>query len=95
MDLRCCLFRCLNKYSRKSVLGRCALLGEVNPQGLKNFGARGWLWIQKLLPLLLVYLRGDYIYTLGGEGGIGCAFGKLYGQHPDLVMRGRIKISTR
>ena len=41
-----------------------------------------------------MYLRGDYIYTLGGEGGIGCAFGKLYGQHPDLVMRGRIKIKV-
>ena len=57
---------------------------------LDNFFFTDPLPINNNLPL--VYLRGDYIYTLGGEGGIGCAFGKLYGQHPDLVMRGRIKI---
>ena len=41
----------------------------------------------------LVYIFGDSIYVLGGEGGSGCAFGKLYGQHLELVLRGRISLT--
>ena len=30
------------------------------------------------------------ILVVGGESNTGCAFGKLYGQHPKLVMKGKI-----
>jgi len=59
---------------------------------LDNFFFTDPLPINNNLPL--VYLRGDYIYTLGGETGTGCVFGKMYGQHTELVLRGRIKINN-
>lgn len=40
----------------------------------------------------MVYIHKDYIYLLGGEGGSGCVFGKLYGQHLTLFMRAKIKV---
>ena len=39
-----------------------------------------------------VEIHDDYIYVLAEETGTGCAFGKAYGQHPALVMRGKITI---
>jgi hypothetical protein len=40
----------------------------------------------------LVAVDSRYIYVIGGEAGTGCAFGKLYGQHAELVLRGEIII---
>ena len=34
--------------------------------------------------------HNDTIYVIGGETNTGCAFGKLYGQHPKLVLKGKI-----
>ena len=41
----------------------------------------------------MVYIHKDYIYLLGGEGGSGCAFGQVYGQHLTMFLRARITIS--
>ena len=40
-----------------------------------------------------IYIHKDYIYLLGGEGGSGCAFGQVYGQHLTMFLRARITIS--
>ena len=37
-----------------------------------------------------VTIHNDTIYVVGGESNTGCAFGKLYGQHPKLVLKGKI-----
>ena len=39
-----------------------------------------------------VAIKNDTIFIIGGETNTGCVFGKLYGQHPKLVMKGKILI---
>ena len=42
------------------------------------------------LPLVLI--KNDTMYIIGGEGGSGCVFNKMYGQHLNLVLKAKIKL---
>jgi hypothetical protein len=53
-----------------------------------GFGTADPLPINNCLPTVVV--RGDEIFTIGGECDAREVEGEYYGHHPDLFLRGRI-----